>query len=229
MNLPDAQQRLWQIYREAERVRVRQDFLVPLREFIESLTSLPTDVWHPWARELARQLERGYDIPVRLPLFRSVLFPALHAALLAGEAEPARLLAGPDMYLGLCPECREALPENLRTERGLYEEAIRRDPTDSRSKSKIRKMYRARFEYALHELPDEVLYGTRAATVEQCIEMLEEIDAYRRFVEGMPDSGTDTVLISQATVYINAYREYLAQHPLYGRFSDYLEAHGIGF
>jgi|GEM_PF-6110336 len=67
---------LWEDYLEAEKAGVRKVTLKKLEEFLAELLS--RDDWPDWARDLARQMaEEGSDIPVRRPLFRKALLPAL--------------------------------------------------------------------------------------------------------------------------------------------------------
>lgn len=76
--LPANIQQLWENYLAAERVRVREQSLVALDRFIAELLRLPSEMWFSWGRQLAsRAIDEHEDIPIRLPLSRSVVFPTL--------------------------------------------------------------------------------------------------------------------------------------------------------
>src|SRR5258708_19208251 len=86
---------LWQDYLAAEGVRVRQQALGALEGFTDAMLKLPPDVWQPWARELAMQVvDEHEETPIRLPLFRTVIFPALRTGLEESIPGCARWLAG---------------------------------------------------------------------------------------------------------------------------------------
>lgn len=202
---------------------MRQTALVKLELFIESLKAIHCGEWHPWALDIARQVaDTKADIPVRSPLFKDVLFPALHDAICSGAAEPVRWLAGFSQLLYHSKEALEKLPEDMRSEFGLLCEAVRRNPQDAKSKQRLRDLHQSRFDYVLHELPVGVLYGHDGATIEQCAELLAELEDYKTLVCDIGARTEDSELIESAAFHISAYRAYLSNRKSYMNFSDYL-------
>ncbi|MCW1921830.1 hypothetical protein OKA05_04655 [Luteolibacter arcticus] len=86
---------------------------------------------------------------------------------------------------------------------------------------------RSRFDYALHELPLGVLYGHDGATIEECGELLEELEGYERLADQVGHEG-DRDLISKARFHIPAYRQYLEEHDRYTTYAQYLSLHSSG-
>jgi hypothetical protein len=59
-------------------------------------------------------------------------------------------------------------------------------------------------DYSLHELPSGVLYGTNGATIEQCDELLEDIEEYKCICTKLSIDKTD--LITKAEFYYSSYK-----------------------
>ena len=223
--IPAKTKQLWEDYLAAERVRIRQQSLVALGLFTDALLQLPTEIWHSWARELAsRVVDEREDIPIRLPLFRAVIFPALQAGLETSVPGSARRLAGFAQLLFKSPSCQEQLPENLRSEHGLLLRAVQDDQKDIRAKKRLLVLMRSRFDYILHELPSGVLYGHDGATIKQCDELITELSDYERLAQEIGSEDADRELIAEARFHIPAYQRYLSEHGRYANFELYLSA-----
>lgn len=218
---------LWNDYLAAERVRVRQESLAALERFTDAALKHSIEVWQPWALDLARRVVDDHeDIPVRLPLFRLMLFPALRDGLAKSIPGSARWLAGFGQLLYKSPSCRDQLPENQRSEHGLLLRAVQDDPGDTRAKNRLRLLMRSRFDYVLHELPCGVLYGNDGATIEQCDELMEELGDYEQLLEELGSEDTDRYLIAEARFHIPAYKHYLSERQHYTSYEDYLSTSG---
>jgi hypothetical protein len=219
----------WEAYLAEEKAGVRSEALLQLDAFIASLRSQRESDWQGWAVGLSEEVvDLQRDIPVRMPLFRSVIFPALHSRLAAGSGSAARMLAGFSQLLYHSPECRDQLPPQLQSEHGLILEAVRRDASDLRAKRRLRAILRGRFEYSLHELPSGVLYGHDGATVEQCSELADELAKYASLCAEIGSEDVDREIIDDASFFIPAYRDYLTRQETYDSFADYIEAHKKG-
>jgi hypothetical protein len=128
--MDDAIQDLWRGYLAAEADRIRPVTMAALERFIDALLARPEAEWHAWAKRCAASIsDEGADFPVRTPLFRRVLLPALAAGV--GRREPgcARWLAQHELLLFHADA--SLLPEGMRTAMGLLREALRVDPSDS--------------------------------------------------------------------------------------------------
>lgn len=222
MSLPAQIEECWDAYLAQEREGVRSVAVEMLHDFVGMLTTLPQAEWQSWAMGLADAHAGGKDIPVRMPLFRAVLFPVLLDEIARGSGTAARLLAGFSQLLYHCPDCRMKMPEHLRTEYGLILEAVHRDSKDQTARLRMRQIYRDRFDYALHELPTGVLYEHNGATPEQCDEMSAELEGYANLCSEIGAEEDDTELIDEARFYIPAYKDYIQNHAAYGNFSAYI-------
>jgi len=216
----------WEAYLAEEKAGVRSEALRQLDVFIGSLRAQKESEWQSWAVGLSGEIvDLQRDIPVRMPLFRSVIFPALHSHMAAGSGSAARMLAGFSQLLYHSPACRDQLPPQLQSEHGLILEAVRRDASDLRAKHRLRVILRSRFEYSLHELPSGVLYGNDGATVEQCSELTGELAQYASLCAEIGPEDVDREIIDDASFFIPAYRDYLARREAYDSFAKYIEAH----
>jgi hypothetical protein len=76
--LSPEQQQLWEAYQRVESRGCREEKVSALEAFVNALQSAPMEQWRDWAMALAEQVvDKRAGIPIRMPLFRHVLFPAL--------------------------------------------------------------------------------------------------------------------------------------------------------
>ena len=128
----------WETYAEAESAGIRSVYLSHLDSLIETCLHAGQDERLVWVEKLARMVELGaLDFPIRMPLFRLVLFPTLLAGVHAGTPNHARWLACFAQLLYKSPECREQLPLAEQTETGLPRAALRANPDDSEARARL--------------------------------------------------------------------------------------------
>ncbi len=224
--IPAETERLWADYLATEQVRIRQHSTEALESFINALLLLPAEVWQPWAQQFAqRVVDKQEDTPIRFPLFRAVIFPALLTGMENAVPGSARCLAGLAQLLYKSPACLEQLPENQRTEYGLLLRATHDDPNDTSAKRRLLILMRSRFDYALHELPCGVLYGHNGATIGQCDELLEELADYEKLAGDFGLETEDQELIAEALFHIPAYRRYLSERALHTNYEAFLSGY----
>lgn len=215
--------RAWAAYEAAERDRVRDVYLAKLGELIQVLQSLPEVERFAWARGVARQsVDEEAATPVRMPLFREVLFPALHAGLQAREPGCARWLAGFAQLLYKSAECQSQLAAEHRSEIGLLREALVVDPRDELARARFITKMEGGLEYAIHELPAGVLYGHDGATLEQCAELRADLDEFESLVTAHGNRAKHEALITECRYHFTAYPDYLARRPEFRSYADYL-------
>lgn len=221
--LNDTLTELWQDYERAEARSPRAEKLRALNAFLEALEASPGEDWFPWARSVAeRVVDRGEEIAVRMPLFRGALFPALLAGYRAAVPGCARWLAGLAQHLYRCRECWEQLPEDARTDLGLWRAALRHDRGDRASRQRLIRATADRLRFTLHELPVGVLYGMDGATPEQCLELQAWLEEFEGWVaeENLQTAYQD--LIARCGFHFAAYRDYLLNRAGYQTYQDYL-------
>ena len=215
-------QKLWESYLTAEKDRIRDVTMPALDRFIDSLLRLDPAVWQDWARNLAAQVsDEGSDIPVRFPLFRRVLLPALADGVLRDVPGCARSLAHFESHLVNTQDV--PLPEHLHSAVGLLQAAVRSDPGDRLARSRLVERWGNYLDYTLHELPDGVLYGHNGATPEQCGELLELLRDFRSHVAVLNREEEFAELIADCDLHFNSYREYLARRQPDESYESFLE------
>ncbi len=215
---------LWAAYVDAERQRVRQESLGALERFIDAARAADAAEVRAWAAAFARESVEGRDrTPVRLPLFRDVLFPALLAGHAAGDAESTWLLSRFGQLLYQSPECARLLPERERSEHGLLLALRRIAPSHARGRDRLLALLADRFDFALHELPSAVLYGMDAASPEGCAEMLDELRFFQDLAAEAGSAEYDE-LIADARFHVEAYRDYLSSRGDGDTFEAYLQS-----
>jgi hypothetical protein len=116
--------RMWADYLQAERDHVKETRTKALELLVAKMTEQPEEARNLWARELARQVvDDKRQLPVRFPLFRNILLPALIEGILTQRAGCARWLANFESLLIHSEKEAIRLPESLRNPVALLQEA----------------------------------------------------------------------------------------------------------
>ena len=219
-------QDLWDAYLAAERDRIRAVMMPALDRFVDALLESPPDIWKPWARKIAADIsDRSMDTPVRFPLFRRAILPALAEGVLRQEPGCARWLASFESLL-VNPE--PSLPPELRTSVALLAEAVRIDPTDDIARRRLIDRHAWYLEYTLHELPVGVLCGIDGASPNECDDLLALLDEFKAHVAVTRQEERFSELIRECEFHYNAYAAYLRSGPPYEGYQRYLERVGTG-
>ncbi|MGB8932390.1 MAG: hypothetical protein WCC48_14195 [Anaeromyxobacteraceae bacterium] len=91
-------------YVVAERDRVRALMLPALDAFLDSLQREEPSVWKAWAKGLARDVaDGGKEFPVRMPLFKRAIAPALVEGVARRERGAARWCRFPRSFTASSP------------------------------------------------------------------------------------------------------------------------------
>jgi hypothetical protein len=217
--LSERSERLWAAYLSAERGQLRAVRQRALDEFLDALLAEPPALWKAWAKSFAREVtDDGAGWPVRVPLFRRALVPALLEGITAREPGPARWLASFDLQL--LARASGEIPEPFRTPRGLLREALRADPHDQRARQKFVESVAPYLEYTLHELPAGVLWEQDGATPEQCEELQALLTDFDESVEKLRETHAYRDLIADCRLH---FREYLLAGQPGGSYGAYLQ------
>lgn len=223
--IPSHQRQLWEMYCACERRRIRAESLLALNRFIDSMLELPDTVWHEWILNVAeRVVDQREEIEVRVPFFRSLMFPALRNGLREARPGCARWLAEFSQQLYQSPSCQMELPEEQRTEIGLLRTAIAHDTNDSMSRHRLIDALAYQLENAIHEVPAGVLWGNDGASVDQCRELREELDEFCVLTDVEKSTADHEDLIALCQLHFNAYPDYLTSQGEYTSYADFLGA-----
>ena len=220
-------QTLWDSYLAAERDRIRDVMMPALDRFLDALLASPPEIWKPWAKKIAADIsDRSADTPMRFPLFRRAVLPALAEGVLVQEPGCARWLAPFESLLVNSPD--PPLPPELRTPRSLLAEAVRLDPTDDIARRRLIERDASYLEYTLHELPVGVLCGVDGASPNECEDLLALLGEFKRHVAVTRQEEHYSELIHECECHYNAYAAYLRAGPPYEGYERYLERVGPG-
>lgn len=216
---------MWNRYLELEKEGLRSAYIDQLAKFIDSITEkLSEEDRHRWARGIAKQVvDQGVDIPVRFPLFRELIFPALRVGIENTQPGCARWLAG---FFGLLHHCGDEIEElsiELRSRKGLLRLALEQDPEDSLALESLVSLEADEFEYALHELPSAVLCGANGATTDECAEMLADIQVFRQYCERLELDKYDD-LIEECSEHFELYPQFLRQRVDFDHYDEFLKS-----
>lgn len=118
MSVP--QEDLWDAYLEAENRGLRSDRNDALERFLNSFTNLPLESQHSWSLSLASKIvDNGESTPVRMPLFRRAILPALENAIATRTPGAARWLAGFAQHIYKSGDLRPRIADGSLTEHAL--------------------------------------------------------------------------------------------------------------
>ncbi len=224
--IPAETEQLWTDYLSSENRCTRLESLDVLNRFIGSILVLSPEIWQMWARDLCKKIvDDGSAIPLRMPLFQRVVFPALLADLHNLYSRSALYLASFAQQLYKSQSCMEQLPIEMRSELGLLLEAMRLAPNDKSVIERLLNVMRRRFDYTLHELPIGVLYGIDFATIEECDLMLTELDKYQGLVKQLGEGEEHyegQKIIQELRFHIPAYKQYLSELAVHQNYETFL-------
>ena len=220
---PDTQKR-WKTYLDAEKDRIQDVTVAVLENFMDALLRQDQSSWHSWAQDLAIQISNEKsEVPVRLSLFRRVILPALTEGISRGTPHCARALAEFQSLLLKTQEIQ--LPENLQTREALLQEALRQDYTDQLARERLVKLWVSKLEYAIHELPDGILFEREFASLDGCNKLLELLQNFKTNVELLGQQEQFSSLMTECELHFRSYREYLLYGWLEGSYEYYFETH----
>jgi hypothetical protein len=215
---------LWDDYLDQERQKVRSHMLPALEQFVAALEGASPVERESWALMLAEEVvDHEVPVPVRLPLFRKVLFPALLFGYRQQIPGCARWLAGFFQLLCNSPECLNQLAPDERNVVALLRAALQTDPSDVRSRKRLVRVLASSLEYAIHEVPSGVLFGNNGATIAECDELIDELEQFCGVADADGCIEQYRELISDCRLHFTAYREYLKNRGGFVNYEDYLD------
>jgi hypothetical protein len=80
------------------------------------------------------------------------------------------------------------------------------------------------FDYAIHELPAGVLYGSDGATIEQCKELFSELAVFREHIDYLKLGPHYAKLVNSCDFHFSAYAAYLAESDEWTSYEEYLDS-----
>jgi hypothetical protein len=225
--LTPRQQDLWEAYLRVEARGARAQKHAALNLFLDELTKSPVSEWTDWALEIARQsVDTNVGRVVRMPLFERALFPVLLAGLLEQRPGCARWLAGLSQLVYRSKRCNEQLPLDARTEYMLLKLALRHDPSDVTSKSRLLGVCDYYLRNSLHELPAGVLRWQDVATPDECLELQELLNEFVTLADDLGRRSEYVEFIAKCDFHFRAYRDYLLTTKGNESYAEYMQRVG---
>ena len=211
-------------YVALENGMMRRQALDELEHFIEAVESEPVEQHQPWAAMLAaRVVDGGESLPVRMPLFRRVLMPALRDGYRRHLPGYARWLAGFSNLLFHTPQW-DSERDGPATALALLRRALQDDPHDALARKSLVEEMATWLDYSVHEVPWGVLSGTNGATRDDMTDLQVALAEFVQLAGAAGLSEQYEDLVAECSLHFRAYEHYLAFSDRYESYEAYLDA-----
>jgi len=157
------------------------------------------------------------DITIRQPLYKHLIYPILSAQVEQNNVDAIKGLLNLDQHL----LHQDYTKDTKYSSWTLLEKGLSISPDDRELLDLSEKKTKNYLEYTLHELPLGVLYGVNGATIEECKELIEEVEKYEVLCDKLQRD--ESALIEECKFYYTAYNAYLSVYKNYKNFEDYLD------
>jgi hypothetical protein len=147
------------------------------------------------------------DITIRQPLYKHLIYPNAIKGLL-------RLDQHLVSYQGYTKDTKYS-------SWALLEKGLNLSPDDRELLELSESKTRNYLTYTLHEMPTGVLYGANGASIEECDELIQEVEKYEIVCNKLQRDESE--LIEECKFYYSAYKAYLSVYKNYKNFDDYLD------
>lgn len=109
---------------------------------------------------------------------------------------------------------------------GLLRAANAHDPSDLKAAQQLVKDWADEFEYALHELPDGVLYANHFASAEECLQLRSELAEFGTLVDRLGLAALYGELIADSEFHFHTFRDFRLFAQEGDRYAAYLQKLG---
>ncbi len=218
------QAQLWHEYLLAESSGYRKRVLTTLAKFVQALQGSSEERRHNFAENFCRQMaDAGVRLPLRGPLFASIVGPYLVSAYEKREENAGRWLAYFSLYFWNMPSSQKLIDlTDSRSPTALPMEAFRQDPANIHTQDLLIRKLSDQFEYAVHEVPAGVLNGNTGSTVAECQEWLDDLALFREVVRRRGLAEQYETEIREWDFHFRGYADYLTHRELYQNYADYI-------
>jgi hypothetical protein len=163
-------------FKKALELGKRAEAAAALKPFIESFSSF--DEKADWTKGYLASEPIGHK--VRHEVYENVIFPVLLEGYRRSDPWSLRWLARTVQNLYQCDHLWMQI--DRKTDYALLKELVELCPDDDGARNDLLSRQIEGFHYSVHEWPAGILYGRDGATIEECIEILEEV-AYARSLD----------------------------------------------
>ena len=217
---------LWTSYLDNETRGQRKRALAILDEFIARLSTASLARRNRFAAQFCTLVvDEGIALPVRHSLGVKLLYPYLVRAYDGGSARVPWWLAHLYRQLDNSREWREWFGANSLSPWTLLEEALRRDPTNEPARQELIVEMARWLDYAIHEVPSGVLYGSNGASIDECQELLDVLDLFRELTRTSGALELYEDRIREWEFHFRGYMDYLSHRDQYTNYAHYIQTH----
>lgn len=216
-------EQLWEEYCKAEDDRIRSVFLEKLNDFLAAIDSMSMADKEELVFSLSKKIIDEKDsFPVRMPLFEKLILPTLYDGFKNKNKHCARWLAGYKIHLYKSQVAKEKYSD-IPNPMFLLGEALQQDPDDILARETIINELAYQLEYAIHEIPSGVLFGTNGANIEQCKILQKDLEEFAQHLEFTNLKEEYADLINECKMHFEGYQNYLMNIKKYDSYEKYLE------
>ncbi len=144
-----------------------------IQYFIASFASIAEK--EQWTRQFIE--EGNYGHKIRYELYEEVIFPALLSGYLKHDLWSVLWLARTAQNFYKLKHLHEQI--GFKAYYGLLQECYFLNPSNTEVRKDLLSFQTGWFEYCIHEYPTGILYGCNGATIDECQEILSEIEFAR--------------------------------------------------
>jgi hypothetical protein len=163
-------------YLHLKTVGLRAEARQNLLQFINSFASFAEK--EQWTRQFLETEEHEYGYKIRHELYEGVVFPALLKGYQNQDPWSILWLARTARNFEQARHLHEQI--DLKTGHELLKECYSIDPSNAEVQTDLLRMQVRGFEYCIHEDPAGILSGQDGATIDECQEILAEIEFVRK-------------------------------------------------
>ncbi len=190
---------LYQRYLEHRTAGRKRDASETIREFVASCKG--PEEREAWVRQFLEQ--GGHEHRIRHEVYASLVFPVLLEGYGCGDFWSVYWLARTASNLYADSSLHAQV--EYKAERQLFREAFEIHPSDDVRRALL-QAYLAEFSYCQHEWPSGILAGSDGATLEDCADLLRDVE----FARSLDDSASEPFL-KEFEERVLAYRERLTR------------------
>ncbi len=195
---------------------VRADKTKRMNEFINNIKLNNYNLTLSETIECINQLQQE-KVTIRHPLFVNVFYPTLTSEIEKNNLEAIKSLIQLFEYYG---SYQNLTNDNKFSVWKLIELGLKIMPNDRELLRQYQEKQKNYFEYTLHELPAGVLYGSDGATIEECEDLLNQLNKYKEVCGQLNIDNEE--LITECEFYYSTYKNYLKIYKNYNGFEDFL-------
>ncbi|WP_224369820.1 hypothetical protein [Hyalangium versicolor] len=209
----------------------RHEALQAAEELAASLRQYPEDWRDQWVASVCEEVIDRNPVPpefgipqMRYPLLRDLICPVLLRRYSRRDANAARWFAWlMNRYSG-ATRLWASLPPEAQSPLAMLRKADEWNPGDVRVMAPLVEHLAGWFHHAMHELPMGVLYGMNGASIEQCGEMLEELERMEEWIRRLGWEDRYARALEYWRHQVRCYSAYLSQAEIRS-YEAYLQLH----